>query len=468
MALSVPLMFGLLGLVVDIGWAYWREEACKTAAQAAAFASARQAQLASNLTCSSGVTCQATTANCSSTLSSPPSNNLVAGCLYAKANGFLNTGTQLVQYQANTSGNPVAGSSPAYWVRFTVTEQIPTLFSSLMGAKYTVVSARSTAGVWSSGTGGCVYVLSPNAGAWTQSGGNFTTGCGIYDNGGVTMSGGNVTLGDGLSDSTTMFTYAGALSKSGGTVSPAANFKAGSAVSNPVSGLTAPTAPTTSGCLANPGISSGNNINIPAGTYCSGISISGGTNITFANGNFSFTGGSGISISGGSNITFGTGTYAFTGAGAGMSISGGSTITIGSGTYMFTGANDSVDISGGSPVTTATGGAMFYFSNSAGNFSVSGANVTLNAPTSGAYSGFAIWKDASSTGNSFNVSGGNFLVNGIIYMPNTTINYSGGNTPVQQSIVCYNINMSGGNISQPATSSNFLNGGAAGGAFLIE
>jgi Flp pilus assembly protein TadG len=419
MALSIPLVFGLMGMVVDVGWAYWREEACKTAAQAAAFASARQAQLAANLTCGSGVTCQSTTANCPSTLAATPSNNLMAGCNYAKANGFVNTGRQLVMYQANTVSSPVTGVSPSYWVRFTVTEQIPTLFAAVMGAKYTTISARATAGTWSSANGGCVYVLSPNNGAWSQSGGTFSTGCGIYDNGGVTMSGGVDTLGSGNASSIVKFSYAGTLSKSGGIVNPSTNLVAGGAVSNPVSGLPAPSAGT---CLADPHISGGNNISIPAGTYCNGISISGGTNITFA-----------------------------------------------SGTFIFTGTGASVNISGGTPISVASGGAMFYFNNAAGGFNVSGGNVTLTAPTSGTYAGFAIWKDATYAGlSSFNMSGSNTAINGIIYMPNTTINYSGSNTAVQQSIICYNINMSGGNISQPATSSYFSNGGAAGGAYLIE
>jgi hypothetical protein len=417
-SLSLPVSLGLMGLVVDVGWSYWRQEACRTAAQAAVMAAALQAQGASNLTCGSGATCQSTVTNCPSSLSGTPSNNLMAGCNYAKANGFLNTGTQLVMYQANTTASPVSGSSPAYWVRFTVTEQIPTLFASVLGAKFTTVSARSTAGVWSSSTGGCVYVLSPNTGAWSESGGNFSTGCGIYDNVGVTMSGGNVTLGSGLGSSTVPFSYAGTLIKSGGNVLPASNLKSGGSVTNPVSGLTAPTA---GSCLANPSISGGTNINIPAGTYCNGISISGGTGLTF-----------------------------------------------GSGTFIITGAGASVNISGGN-ITTATGGAAFYFSNSAGNFNVSGGNVTLTAPTSGTYAGFALWKDATTAGtSSFNMSGSNTTINGIIYMPNTTINYSGGNTPVQQSIICYNINMSGGNISQPATASSFNNGGAGGGAFTIE
>jgi hypothetical protein len=415
--LSLPVTLGLMGLVVDVGWSYWRQEACRTATQAAVMAAAIQAKGAANLTCASGVTCQSTVTTCPSSLPATPTNNLMAGCNYAKANGFVNTGTQLVKYQANTTASPVSGSSPAYWVRFTVSERIPTLFTSVLGSSFTTVSARSTAGVWSSSTGGCVYVLSPNTGAWTMSGGNFSTGCGIYDNGGVTMSGGNVTLGSGLASSTVNFSYAGTLIQSGGNVLPASNLKAGGSVANPISGLSAPPA---GGCLPNPSISGGNNINIPAGTYCSGISISGGTNITF-----------------------------------------------GSGTFVITGAGASVNISGGN-ITTAAGGATFYFSNSAGNFNVSGGNVTLTAPTTGSLAGFALWKDASSTGNSFNMSGSNTTINGIIYMPNTTINYSGGNTPVQQSIICYNINMSGGNISQPATSTYFSNGGVAGGAFTIE
>jgi hypothetical protein len=93
----------------------------------------------------------------------------------------------------------------------------------------------------------------------------------------------------------------------------------------------------------------------------------------------------------------------------------------------------------------------------------------LTAPTSGTYAGFAIWKDASTAGtSSFNMSGSNTTINGIIYMPNTAVNYSGSNTAVQQSIICYTMAMSGGNISQPATSSYFSNGGASGGAYLIE
>src|SRR5580692_63162 len=38
MTMTLTLSFALIGLVVDLGWAYWRQEACLEAAQSAAMA----------------------------------------------------------------------------------------------------------------------------------------------------------------------------------------------------------------------------------------------------------------------------------------------------------------------------------------------------------------------------------------------------------------------------------------------
>src|SRR5579872_5584781 len=107
--ITLPVTLGLIGMVVDIGWAYWRQEACRTAAQAAAFGSTMAAYKASNLTCASGVTCAASFTACTASPSKPPSTNLQNGCLYAAQNGFTAggaSGRQNVQYQAGTTGNP--------------------------------------------------------------------------------------------------------------------------------------------------------------------------------------------------------------------------------------------------------------------------------------------------------------------------------------------------------------------------
>jgi uncharacterized membrane protein len=150
---SVPLMFGLLGLVVHEGWTYWRSERCKTAAQAAAFASARQAQLASNLTCGDGVICQSQPADCPAILPAVPGNNLMAGCNYAGANGFTSAPGRSVLYQAGTGNSPVKGSSPSYWVRFTISERSPSFLSNVLGEKFAYARARATAAVFA-GTAG--------------------------------------------------------------------------------------------------------------------------------------------------------------------------------------------------------------------------------------------------------------------------------------------------------------------------
>jgi len=420
--MTITVSFGLIGLVVDIGWAYWRREACATAANSAAFAAIAAASSATNQSCGTGTTYwDCSTYSCPASPQLPVSNNLGNGCMYAKQNGFLNTGRQSVSLQGGTTSVPVSGVSPAYWVSATATERIPTLFSAALGQNWTQVSVQSVAAIFKGTAGGCVYVLDPSAsGAWTQSGGNFGTGCGIYINSSsgsaLTMSGGNLVVGSGNNIS-----IVGAKLQSGGTTTftGGGSLKTGqTAVANPISGLTAPTP--AGSCTANPNYSGGvgqNNITIPSGTYC-GIGISGGTGLVL------------------------------------------------SGTYII--KTGSFSVSGGN-ITTAAGGATIYFppSNASGTLSNSGGNMTLTAPTSGTLQGFAIWKD-SATANSYSMSGGNVTINGIIYMPATAVTYSGGNTPVTQTIIVDTITMSGGNISQPAYSPYFASGKTISGNYIIQ
>ena len=99
--LTIIPLFGVLGLVVDIGWAYYRREAAQTAADAAASAAAQAAYTAAGggaPSCStSGVGCFAAGAayTCPETIATP-SNNIQVGCMYAKENGFTTAGKQKV------------------------------------------------------------------------------------------------------------------------------------------------------------------------------------------------------------------------------------------------------------------------------------------------------------------------------------------------------------------------------------
>jgi len=161
LAASLPLMFGVLGMTVQQGWTYWRAERCKTAAQAAAFAAARQAQLAPNLTCGDGVLCQSQPADCPENLPATPRNNLMAGCNYARANGFASGPERSVQYRSGISNSPVSGPSPSYWVRFTISDRGPSFLSNVLGEKFATARASSTAAVFigTAGEGAHAYLI---------------------------------------------------------------------------------------------------------------------------------------------------------------------------------------------------------------------------------------------------------------------------------------------------------------------
>lgn len=123
LSLSLPLTIGMLGLVVDVGWAYWRKEACRTAAESAATAAAINAQKSSTFTV------QAATACPQSPSASIP---LQAGCLYAAQNGFTNGSSGRTVTMAG--GTTAIGSiTPAYWVTATVSENFGTGFSRVLG-----------------------------------------------------------------------------------------------------------------------------------------------------------------------------------------------------------------------------------------------------------------------------------------------------------------------------------------------
>jgi hypothetical protein len=203
--LSLPVTFGVLGFVVDVGWSYFQKEAVYTAAQSAAMAAALDASANVANGCGAGTTnvpCQSDTA-CPATLHTD--KPLEAGCLYAKQNGFVNGGnnsTQSVSMAAGTTGSPVAGvAAPSYWVTATVSENIPTLFSAVLNQMWMSVSAKSTAAVFGGG-GGCIYALNPTMdGGINMSNGSLSSNCGIYvdsnnvkaidtSNGSITTSGG--------------------------------------------------------------------------------------------------------------------------------------------------------------------------------------------------------------------------------------------------------------------------------------
>ena len=388
LTLSVPLMFGLLGFVVDVGWAYWRQEAAKTAASAAAEAAARQAELAPALSSTYHILSQSTTANCvASPSTTAPIDNLTTGCLYAKANGFTNSGRQLVMYTAGTTGSPVSGSTPSYWVRYTVTESIPSLFTAVFGMTNVVVSARATSGVFAGAAGACVYALNQTAAKAINLNGttNVHAGCGMYDNSNNSDAldcSGNASLDAG----TSTIIVTGGTNCSGSQVTPTPTVNQ-PRTTDPFMWTPAPTIPPGHASCDSNGLTANSTVTMPSDGY-----------YVICNG--------GISMNSNSTLTLPAGIYYLKGGG----------ITLQNGTFNGT-------------------GVMFYMTNpDTGGTAASGVkingnmNVNVSAPTSGQYHGLVIFQDRSITVSSTFNGGSAMGFQGTIYMAGSQINYSGGNS----------------------------------------
>jgi Flp pilus assembly protein TadG len=401
--LSIPLMFGVLGLVVDIGWDYWREEAARTAAQAGAYAAARQAQIAGSFTIVKGIYTQATWTTCPASPTGAASNNLMAGCLYAKANGFTNSGKQKVYYQAGTTTSPVTGSSPNYWVRFTAAEQNPSLFSAVLGFTSSVVSARSTAGVFLGIQGACIYALDPSAGSTVNLGGNAIVhaGCGVYDNsssGTALNCSNNTTLDAG----TSAITVSGGMSCGSATVTPTPNLNQPH-ILDPFLNVPNPTIPARcdhANGSSSDGLNQGQTITMPA-----------------------------------------DGKFVICNAG-GISMNSNGSLTLPAGIYIMKGGN--IDWRNGN--ISGTGVTIFMTGPNIGDVSINGnMGVNLTAPLSGTYHGLVLMEDRTiGSPPDLNLNGGATMnFNGTIYAPKATITYTGGSATSVTALVSDKVTFTG-------------------------
>jgi Flp pilus assembly protein TadG len=383
----VPTL-GLVGFVVDTGWAQYQKEACTSAAISGAVAGARAAQNASNFTCSSGVTCQSPTA-CPSTLNTP-SNPIQAACLYVKQNGFTNgTANATVLVDANTTAPPnVSGVSPSYWIRVTVTQKLPLTFLSVFGQQFVSVSAQSIGAVFGSASSGCIYVMGSTGADINMSGGGISTNCGLLVNstssGAITSAGGSITA----SGSATVSIHgAGTWVHAGGTITPNPSNGA-PAVNDPFASMVAPG---TSGLTDQPSVNmSSGSQTIQPGIYTSAINLAGG-NLTLASGLYY--------LEGGINMSAGT-------------------------------------------ITSAAGGVTLYIES--GSVNMSGGSITLSAPTTGTWEGILIFQSRTNA-SSLDLSGGTQTYSGAIYALDATYNMAGG-TFNNVTFVVNNMNIAGGSV----------------------
>jgi Flp pilus assembly protein TadG len=386
-SIGVLFLMGILGLVIDVGWGYYRKQVAQAAADATVTAAVTSAGTGS-ITCGSGgVICPSSKA-CSDASITGSSNNINNGCLYgvydgvAASNMIISAGTDPVKY----------GVAVKYWVTANVAEPLLPTFLRTMGFTSATVGAQATGAVVSTGGGtggGCLYVMDSSAGAALSiSGAAIASTCGIYLNSNNISNAfvvqGNGTLTGSGAGTFTMVTGAKISDSGSGCKHDAFYTLSGSstqcvdptyaaAAADPLASVPAPSY---SGCDHTN--YSWSNLTPPQtlsqGVYCGGINIGGG------------------------NVTFNPGTYVLNGGG--LRIQGGSN-------------------------TTVTGAGVFFYNTSSGYTAgsllmSSQTNVDFKAPTSGPYQGIMFMQDHSvcpSTSHAINgaPTPNNLKINGTIY-----------------------------------------------------
>ena len=387
--LSLSVLFAVIGLAVDLGYAYMIRVTEQSAADSAAQAAARYASQ-NGFTCGvGGLTCN-TTYTCANPPVTPPVTALQAGCLYAQANGFLNAGNQTVTLIANNTAPPnETGNSLALWVQANITQTVNNSFLYWAGFHSGTVASQAIAGVRAIPPTSCVYVLSPTAlDALNVTGTSSITssGCSIYVNSNNTTAAiydtGSSSINATNGGSIYAMTGATVDVEGTSTITPTPT-RVSSRTGDPFINLPAPTVSSTCD-HTNYSLGNANTDTINPGVYCGGITVSGSAVLNLNPGLYILNGGgfnnthsgtiNSVALNGVTGVTFFlTGQHGYTAAGmqmVGNSISNLSAPT--SGTYQgvlfyqdrsSSGTYAATNTLGNSATLTATG--SFYFPTSA-------------------------------------------------------------------------------------------------------
>ncbi|HUE00891.1 MAG TPA: pilus assembly protein TadG-related protein [Bryobacteraceae bacterium] len=379
--LSLTLILGMLGLAVDLGWAYYRQQAAQAAADAAVAAAVRAAvnTAPSGPSCgNAAIFCGAAT-NCPATAPGTASTNFDNACMLASANGFTTSGIDTVSVQAGTTSPvpTVSGLTPAYWVIVRVKESLPALFGAAFArGGFTPGAIATAAASGSAASGTCVYVLDPsgNDAFEAANGASVNLGCGVYvDSNNATAA---MYVTGGASVTSTFIKVAGAFKEDNGGTTSVTPTTGAASVADPFAGLPSPT--------PAPSCQSGDFTAWQATPY-----------------------------------TPTPGTY------CGFSLANGMSLQMSPGTYIVDGGTFSIQ---GGATVTSSGGVMIYLTNGATVNIANGASVTLSAQASGTYQGVLFYQDRSmlSPGASTFAGGATMNLTGSLYLPHATLDINNG------------------------------------------
>jgi hypothetical protein len=396
-ALAIPVLLGFLGLAIDMGYLRYVKRQVQMGADAAAIAAASEIPMCTTAGCAA-----LTTAGVTAVSKDNSFPNVSQSTVCSPSPG---TGATLVTVNnppACLASDPNNGNSA--YVETIVAENVPTFFAKIFGFNSVTISARAEGGL--GGGGNCVYVLDQTgSSALRLVLGAYSANCGVVDE----------------SSSSSAFScfigsfgapYIGVV---GGDGIPLCSFPGAS----PTTGISAPSptdplayrqatmkaaapSPTTCGTTTkspytgSPSpLTISSTVTLNSGTYCGGISIQQGANVTFNPGIYTLTS---TSTSNG-----------------GLTISVGTTVS-GSGGVAFYNSN----IRNGSAVAGANGGINFVCS------SCGAGNVTLTAPTSGPFEGILFFQDPGNTSSSVVVGSSyyNTKLTGTTYLPSASVTFA--------------------------------------------
>jgi hypothetical protein len=148
-------MCGLLGLAVDLGWAYFVKKSAQASADAGALAAAQN--ILYRVYQTQPVTFKMAYAG-SNTCPDAGDAGLATGCQYAQQSGF---GGTISMTSGSNSAPPTIPNlaTPYYWVTARAVQIIPQLFSAVLGNPTGISSARATAAVVTEYMNGALHTL---------------------------------------------------------------------------------------------------------------------------------------------------------------------------------------------------------------------------------------------------------------------------------------------------------------------
>jgi hypothetical protein len=399
MALALPMIFGMAGLAVDVGYLLVMQRLAQSAADSGAVAGA----MALNY------------------------GNVTQGAQAATALAGFSNGAGGVAINVNNPPLNGPHAANAQYVEVIVTQNNPTFLLKMIGIRSTNVAARAVAYLGTGTAPGCLYLLSPSG-----------TGINITGSGTISAANGCGITVDSNSSSAINLTGSGSITASsigivgGDSITGSASITPNPAtgivpVNDPLAYLTPPAVGTCANAALN--ITGSGTSTVTPGTNCYNVSVTGSNTVTFNPGEYSA-----ISITGSATVTFTPGVYVI--AKGGLSLTGSGSVT-------------------GSGVT-------FYLGPNAGSLTSTGSsNFNLVAPTSGTYQGILFYQDKGDTSNASFTGSTTDVFQGTLYFPTAGIQWTGsGNAAAYTIIVAQSLTLTGSTTLNLHSNYNGLSGGS--------